>query len=294
MEKYGSVPARRTGSQNPANLLYWDQLDEVADLMAVVVKKPNALVGGDPTRYGCVGEDLERYYTLTKEVSAVLGARGIASDDCISFLSGVAIPDKLHVAAEAVGSWSAYVVTQALNATYASQVQKELLKLRTESAGFSEVTHAHTSNKKMLVDDLRRKLLSGELNIQTVIEKQKAMTEFKLSLPQDCQLMTIPTMKTWRNVGKKRQRNKKRTRQRRPRSPRQYCEKPMELRNVYSVILCIRMGARDAVAPVLSLRGPHWVQRPLIPQKVIHSANLLGSQTSSERASAYATMEYVE
>ena len=59
MEKYGSVPEWRARSQNPANLIFGNQLDEVADLMAVLVKKPNALVGGDPTRYGCVGEDLE-------------------------------------------------------------------------------------------------------------------------------------------------------------------------------------------------------------------------------------------
>ena len=138
-----------------------------------MVKKPNALIGGDPTKYNCVGVDVDRYRTLTREVSAVLGARGIVSDDCISFLKDVDIPDKLHVAAEAVESWSAYVTAQAMNATYARQVQKELFKLRTEIAGAPEETSAHASNKKRLVDDVRRKLLSDELRLKDIIEQQE-------------------------------------------------------------------------------------------------------------------------
>jgi hypothetical protein len=74
---------------------------------------------------------------------------------------------------------------QAMNATFARQVQQELFKLRAESAGFSEETSAHTSNKKMLVDDLRRKLLSGELRLKDIIDNQESMTEFKISLPPD-------------------------------------------------------------------------------------------------------------
>ena len=143
METYDSKPeAKWTGKKHLSNLEYWRDLDEVADLMAVVCKKPNALIGGDPKAYNCVGDHLDRYYRVTKEVSAVLGARGIVSDDCISFLRHVSIPDQLHVAAECVESWSAYVVMRALRATYASQVQIEHLRLRHISAGFSEVTYS--------------------------------------------------------------------------------------------------------------------------------------------------------
>ena len=37
----------------------------------------------------------------------------------------------------------------------------------------------------MLVDDLRRKLLSGELRLKDIIDNQESMAEFKISLPPD-------------------------------------------------------------------------------------------------------------
>ncbi len=47
-DRYGSAPV--PGRLAPVNGNYWNQLDEIADIMSVLVKKPNALIGGDPTK----------------------------------------------------------------------------------------------------------------------------------------------------------------------------------------------------------------------------------------------------
>ena len=92
--EWGRVRCRETykgkaedGRLAPVNKNYWEDLDHLADFVAGLVKKPNALIGGDPTKYWCAPNDVEvaRYRTLTREVSAVFGARGIVSDDCVEF-----------------------------------------------------------------------------------------------------------------------------------------------------------------------------------------------------------------
>jgi hypothetical protein len=177
--KSKAVPGRLA----PLNKNYWEELDQIADLVSGLVKKPNALIGGDPMKYWCAPNDEEvaRYRTLTKEVSAVFGARGIVSDDCVEFLRNVDVPDQSHVAAEAAEYWSAYVTAQAKNATYARQVQKELFN---RCAYTSEGTIPDRAlSRQQLVDNVRRKLLSGEIRLQEFIELQSSMAEFSISLP---------------------------------------------------------------------------------------------------------------
>ena len=152
----------------PANKRYWDDLDEVADLTAGLVKNPNALIGGDPMKYWCAPVEIEvaRYRTLTKEVRAVFEARGIVTDYCVEFLKDVDVPDKSHVAAEYAGYWSAYVTAQAKNATYARQVQKELFKCCApvaEPSG-SALDVEGSLDQQRLVNNVRCKILSGEIS----------------------------------------------------------------------------------------------------------------------------------
>ncbi len=49
---YGSEPEWGKGKRlKPANQNYWEDLESIADIMSVLVKRPNTLAGGDPTKY---------------------------------------------------------------------------------------------------------------------------------------------------------------------------------------------------------------------------------------------------
>ena len=159
MEKAGS---QATG---PKNERYWEDLDEAVDLMAVVCKKPNALIGGDHSKYGLLtAEDTERYIKLTEEVRAVVGARGIVSDDCVNFLHTVEVPDQLHVHADSAESWSAYVLAKTLRAPYARQLQKELIAV-CES---KKMIFEDRGDNRVVVEDLRKMLLHGRVRLEDV------------------------------------------------------------------------------------------------------------------------------
>ena len=64
----------------PQNQNYWFLLDAAADTMAAVCKQTNTCVGGHGPAYGLLGQHLERYVALTKDVSAASGAGGIVSE----------------------------------------------------------------------------------------------------------------------------------------------------------------------------------------------------------------------
>ena len=90
----------------PVDRLYWEHLDEAADMMAAAIMRPLVLNGGDPGLYHLVGRDVLRYTQLSTEVSAIFGARGIEDERCIDFLKTVAVADGIHIHEHYVEPWS--------------------------------------------------------------------------------------------------------------------------------------------------------------------------------------------
>ena len=140
-------------------MIFGEHVDEAADMMAAACMKPQLLVGGDAKTYGLEGMDEVRYVTVSGELSACFGARGVVSDDCVQFLKSVTIPDKLHTHADYVETWSAFIVATVMRAPYARSLQEATIKRRAQKG----LTFSDRGNHTRVVNDLRKWLLSGAL-----------------------------------------------------------------------------------------------------------------------------------
>ena len=178
--------ARTWGQREPKlkNPDYWEDLEEIADIMSALVEKPNALIGGCPERYevGESPEETAKYYALTDEAKAVVEARGIVADDCCSFLRTAPISDKLHVNEEAASAWAAYVMAQSVNAQCVGAVQKQLL-IRHAELLESKGEPYNFRSREDLLNDVRLKLLNKELVLAKIIAEQGDEGEFAVVPP---------------------------------------------------------------------------------------------------------------
>ncbi len=163
---------------------YWKELDEIADIMSVLVQKPNALIGGCPEKdaVGASPEETEKYYALTDEAKAVVEARGIVADDCCSFLRTAPISDKLHVNEEAAPAWAAYVMAQSVNAQCVGAVQKQLFTRHTELLAKTGAPF-NFRDRRALLNDVRLRLLRKELALADILAEQGDKSEFAIVPP---------------------------------------------------------------------------------------------------------------
>jgi hypothetical protein len=158
------------GKRGPVNEQYWVDLQEVADKFAALVKRPAALVGGDPTKYYIkdIPDAVDKYRILTLEVCAVFQSRGIVTNDCVEFLKDISVPDLTHVAEEDAEIYVSFCVTQCLNAPFASLTQQKLLKRHADLLVYNG-WESNFSDRAALLNDVRVKLLNGGLNLASVI-----------------------------------------------------------------------------------------------------------------------------
>ena len=154
------------GMRGPVNDQYWVDLQEVADKFAALVKRPAALVGGDPTKYYIkdIPEAVERYRILTLEVCAVFQSRGIVTNDCVEFLKDINVPDLAHVAEEDAELYVTFCVRQCLNAPCANLTQQKLLERHADLLVLRGWGN-NFSDRAALLNDVRAKLRNGGLNL---------------------------------------------------------------------------------------------------------------------------------
>jgi hypothetical protein len=172
------------GQRGPVNEQYWKDLQEVVNQFAALVKRPAALVGGDPTKYYIKDnpDAVEKYRLLTREVCAVFQSRGIVTNDCVEFLRGISVPDLAHVAEEDAEMYVSFCVTECLNAPFASLVQQQLLKRHADLL-VNNGWESNFSDREALLNDVRVKLLNGGLSLAAVIKEADNSKDFEVAMP---------------------------------------------------------------------------------------------------------------